>query len=83
MNRVTKRFLRKMAEPVGMMLYIALVFFSASVAEDKFGPNGYLVVIGVFLLLPSIFFMTRLTWQLANDEIERENDKLVRKIKGE
>ncbi|MEK9805395.1 MAG: hypothetical protein VW551_03785 [Euryarchaeota archaeon] len=82
MDRVTKRFLRKIAEPIGMMVYVVIAFSIANFVEDLYGKWGFLAVIASMIIIPSLGMMIKLTWQMSKDEIDRENDKLMREIEG-
>jgi len=82
MDRVTKRFLRKIAEPIGMMVYVVIAFSIANFAEDLYGKWGFVAILASMIIIPSLAMMIRLTWQMSKDEIDRENEKLIREIEG-
>lgn len=84
MNRVWKRFLRKISEPVGIMLYVAFVFWFAKFTEAYFNePLAYAAVMISMIIVPLFAGMVKFTWLTAKSEIDRENEEIIRKIKGE
>ena len=85
MNRVWKKFFRKLAEPVGIFLYMfGTMLIAEYVAEHLgYGAEGYIAVVVVMVIIPIFAMMLRMTWRQAKDEVDRENEVLLRDIKGE
>lgn len=79
-----KRFLRKLAEPVGIAVYVSFSFlvadYAASVIEHEYAPY---MVLAVMIVIPVLAFMVKMLWDTAKQEIEIENYKLMRDIKGD
>lgn len=83
MNRILKRFLFKMIEPAGFILYGLLTFAIAGYMQEEYGKEGFFAVLGVMFFLPIMAAMLRLTWLQAKIEVERENQEMMQRIKGE
>jgi hypothetical protein len=85
MNRVWKKFFLKLAEPLGIVLYVSgtivLAKYVATVLE--YGKEGYAAVLGVMIFIPVIAVMLRMTWRQAKYEVDRENEEMIRTLKGE
>ena len=82
MNRVWKKFFRKLAEPVGILAY---VFFAISLtlwtAENV--SEGWAVVIGIIMLpVPMFAYLIRDMWRQAKSEVEWENRTMLNTLKG-
>ena len=84
MNRVAKRFLKKLAEPVGIVLYVMATMIVATYVEVslEYGVYAYIAVLSVMIIIPLIFMMLRMTWQQAKFEIEHENKEVLDTLKG-
>jgi hypothetical protein len=84
MNRVWKKFFLKLAEPLGIVLYVSgtmlLAEYVATVLE--YGKEGYFAIIAVMIFIPVLAVMLRMTWRQAKDEVERENRDMLNTLKG-
>ena len=83
MNRVWRKFLKKLAEPLGIGLY---VFGTMILAEyvgtvSEYGKEGYAAVLGVMIFMPILAMMIRMTWRQAKDEVARENEIMLNTLK--
>ena len=85
MNRVWKKFFLKLAEPVGIFLYVFSAMFIAEYVGDvlEYGTEGYIVVWGVMVMIPIFAVMMRETWRQAKDEVARENEDMLNTLKGD
>ena len=83
MNRVWKKFFRKLAEPVGIFFYVFGTMFLAEYVGDilGYGADGYITVIVVMIILPILAMMIRMTWRQAKDEVARENEVMLNTLK--
>jgi hypothetical protein len=84
MNRVWKKFFLKLAEPLGIGLYVfgtmVLAEYVATVLD--YGKEGYFAVLGIMIFIPVLAVMLRMTWRQAKDEVERENRDMLDTLKG-
>lgn len=85
MNRVWKKFFRKLAEPLGFGLYFFVTMVLAEYVAEvlEYGSEGYLTVIAVMVIIPIFAIMIRMTWQQAKSEVERENQDMLNTLKGD
>jgi len=86
MNRVWKRFLNKVAKGVGTVAYVLLSMFIPAVIAHRMGYDlewGIMFGAGVFVIAPMTFYMIRDVYRDAKREVEWENQKLMRDIKGD
>ena len=83
MNRVWKKFFRKLAEPLGIGFYVfgtmALAEYVGTVLE--YGKEGYAAVLGIMIFIPILAIMIRMTWHQAKDEVARENEIMLNTLK--
>ena len=80
--RVVKRFLKKMAEPVVIMAYIAFAIYLSEVADRNAGAAAQAAVLIVMLILPMLANVLHFTWILAKREVEAEDNKFLNKLSG-
>ena len=83
MNRVWKKFFKKLAGPIGFMAYILFaVVLTLWTAENV--SEGLAVIVGIIMLpVPMFAYLVRDMWLDAKREVEWENRDLMREIKGE
>ena len=82
MNRVWKRFFFKLLEPVSFAAYFFSTMLLAEYTETLYGLKGFIAVLAVMLLVPMFAYMLRMTYRLAKDEIDRENQEVLDALKG-
>ena len=81
MNRVWKHFFKNLAGPVGAATYILAIVFLAVQVETKIHGGGALVI-SMFLVLPVLGWLVLDMWRDAKEKVERENDEMMRRLKG-
>jgi hypothetical protein len=83
MNRVWRKFLKKLAEPLGIGLYVfgTMVLAEYVGTELEYGKEGYTAVLGVMIFIPILAIMLRITWRQAKDEVDRENQVMLNALK--
>ena len=83
MNRVWKKFFRKLAEPVGIFIYVFSTMILAEYVGDilGYGNEGYIAVIAVMIFVPVLAMMIRMTWRQAKEEVDRENQVMLNALK--
>lgn len=82
MSRVWKRFFLKVAEPVSYVLYFFGTMLLAEYMESKYGMIAFLGIWGVMVVLPVLGWMLKEMYRQAKNEIDFENEELLRNIKG-
>jgi len=82
MSRVIKRFIRKIAEPISFALYFFGTLMLAEYFGAAYGVNAFIATISVMIIVPIFAVMIRMTWRQAKDEVARENEELMRSLKG-
>lgn len=80
MNRVTKRFFRKLAEPVSYALYFFGAMMLAEVADERYGTTAFLAVWGIMVVTPVMLWMVREIYLQAKREVDTENQELLRDL---
>lgn len=83
MNRVWKRFFRKLAGPLGFALYFFVTFSIAEYLGSIYGTMAFLAVYCVMIIVPVFAWMLKETYRQAKNEIDFENEMLVKDLKGE
>lgn len=85
MNRVWKKFFLKLAEPLGIVLYVCSAMILAEYVGTvlEYGKEGYAAVLGIMIFIPILAIMLRMTWRQAKDEVDRENQDMLNTLKGE
>lgn len=83
MNRVWRKFLKKLAEPLGIALYVSSAMILAEYVGTvlEYGKEGYAAVLGVMVFVPILAMMIRMTWRQAKDEVARENEIMLNTLK--
>jgi len=83
MNRVWKKFFRKLVEPLGIMAYIIFAIGLTLWAAENVS-EGLAVIVGIIMLpVPMFAYLIRDMWRQAKDEVEWENKVMMRTLKGE
>lgn len=82
MNRVWKRFFRKLAEPVSFALYFFGALMLAEYLDSIYGMIGYIAVFSVMVVIPVLGWMIKEIYLQAKREIDFENEELMRELKG-
>ena len=82
MNRVWKKFFRKLAEPLGLMAYIMFAIgLTLWTAENV--SEGWSVIVGIIMLpVPMFAYLVRDMWRQAKSEVEWENRTMLNTLKG-
>ena len=83
MNRVWKEFLKNLAWPVGIAVYVWSVIALAVYVEKNIYEGGAIIVALLFIALPIIVYLIRDMWQDAKRKVEWENEQMMRSLKGE
>ena len=86
MNRVWKRFLFKVAKGMAVIYYVLGSMFTGGFIAGWLGYDlewGIMFGAGVFVIAPMTFYMIRDVYRDAKREVEWENQKLMRDIKGD
>ena len=81
MSRVMKKFLKKLAGPIGFMAYI---MFAVSLTTWTIINVSEAIAIAVFIIMipiPAITFLIRDMWRDAKREVEWENDYMLNTLK--
>jgi uncharacterized membrane protein len=78
MNRVTKKFLIKLAPIAIGVVYTWIALEIGGMFED---PLHGIIAVGFLVIGPMIVYMLRETWLQAKREVEWENRELVDNIK--
>jgi len=81
MNRVWKQFFKNLAWPVGIAVYVWGIVFASYYVDSLYKDRGVIVVV-VFMVLPGLVFFVCETWRDAKRKVERENEKMIRILKG-
>jgi hypothetical protein len=82
MNRVWKRFFRKLAEPVSFALYFFGTMLLAEYVGSFYGNMGFFIVWAVMVLVPFFAWMLKEIYRQAKQEVDIENQELLDAIKG-
>ena len=83
MNRVWKKFFRKLAEPVGIMAYVTFVVGLSVWTIENVSQGMGIVVFFIMLPVPALAYLIRDMWRDAKWEIEQENRDMLNTLKGE
>jgi len=82
MNRVWKKFFRKLAEPVGVAAYI-LSAVGLTMWTAEYVSQGVSIVVFVIMLpVPMFAYLIRDMWRQAKTEVEWENRDMLNTLKG-
>jgi len=84
MNRVWKKFFLKLAEPLGIILYICSAIILAEYVRTvlDYGKEGYFAIMAVMIFVPILAVALRMTWRQAKYEVECENRDMLNTLKG-
>ena len=82
MNRVWKKFFRKLSEPLAFMAYIIFAVGLTMWTAEYVSQGMSVVVFVIMLPVPAFAFLIRDMWRDAKREVEWENRELMRDIKG-
>ena len=83
MNRVWKEFLKNLAWPVGIAVYVWSVVALAVYVEINMYEGGAIIVALLFIALPMIVYLIRDMWLDAKRKVEWENREMMRTLKGD
>lgn len=83
MNRVWKKFFRKLAEPMGVMAYILFALGLTMWTAEYVSQGASIVVFVIMLPVPMFAYIIRDMWRQAKSEVEWENRDMMRSLKGE
>lgn len=82
MNRVWKRFFRKLAEPVSFALYFFGTMLLADMLGDKYGAQAFIGVWVVMIVIPVGVWMLKEIYRQAKWEVDAENREVINELKG-
>ena len=83
MSRVWKQFLKNLAWPVGIAVYVwGVIALAVYVEKNIYEDGGAVLVALLFIALPMIVYLIRDMWLDAKRKVEYENLELMRNIKG-
>ena len=82
MNRVWKKFFRKLAEPVGVAAYILLAVGLTMWTAEYVSQGVSIVVFVIMLPVPMFAYLIRDMWRQAKTEVEWENRDMLNTLKG-
>ncbi len=80
-TRVWKKFLGQLAPPVGVFVYV-LATLELGKYTDTFYERGFFTVVSVLIILPCILICLNHCWKMAKLDVDNENRKILRDIKG-
>ena len=83
MNRVWKKFFRKLAEPIGVMAYILFAVGLTMWTAEYVSQGASIVVFVIMIPVPMFVYLIRDMWRQAKTEVEWENEVMMRTLKGE
>lgn len=83
MSRVWKQFLKNLAWPAGIAVYVWSVIALAVYVEKSMYEGGAIIVALVFIALPALVYMIRDMWLDAKRKVEWENREMMRTLKGD
>ena len=84
MNRVWKQFLKNLAWPVGIAVYVwSVIALAVYVEKNIYEDGGGALVALLFIALPMIVYMVRDMWLDAKRKVEWENREMMRTLKGD
>ena len=83
MNRVWKKFFRKLAEPMGVMAYILFALGLTMWTAEYVSQGMSIIVFVIMIPVPMFAYLVRDMWRQAKSEVEWENRDMMRRLKGE
>jgi len=82
MNRVTKKFLIKLAPIAIGVVYTWIALELGGFVSERYGDPLYgLFTIGFMVIGPMVIYMLRETWLQAKREVEYENEIMLNSLK--
>lgn len=82
MNRVWKKFFRKLAEPLGLMAYIIFAVGLTMWTAEYVSQGMSIVVFVIMIPVPMFAYLIRDMWRQAKSEVEWENRDMLNTLKG-
>lgn len=83
MNRVWKQFLKNLAWPTGIAVYVWGVIALSLYVEKNMSESGGALVALMFIALPILVYIIRDMWRDAKRKVEWENREMLRTLKGD
>ena len=83
MNRVWKKFFRKLAEPIGIVAYILFAMGLTLWTAENVNEGTSMLVFVIMIPVPMFAYLIRDMWRQAKSEVEWENRDMMRRIKGD
>lgn len=83
MPRVWKKFIRKLAEPMGVMAYILFAVGLTMWTAEYVSKGASIIVFVIMIPVPMFAYLVRDMWRQAKSEVEWENEDMMRRIKGD
>ena len=83
MNRVWKQFLKNLAWPAGIAVYVFGVIPLSLYVEKNISESAGALVALMFIALPILVYIIRDMWRDAKRKVDWENREMLRIIKGE
>ena len=83
MNRVWKKFFRKLAEPIGIAAYILFAVGLTMWTAEYVSQGMSIIVFVIMIPVPMFAYLVRDMWRQAKSEVEWENRDMMRRLKGE
>ena len=82
MNRVWKKFFRKLAEPVGIVAYVLFATGLTGWTDANVSRGMSILVFCIMIPVPMVAYLVRDMWRQAKSEVEWENRDMMRTLKG-
>ena len=81
MNRVMKKFLKKLAEPFALIVYIFFAVGLTMWTAENISQGMSVVVFVIMIPVPAFAYMLRDMWRDAKREVEWENRDMLDTLK--
>ena len=82
MPRVWKKFFRKLAEPVGFMVYVMFAVGLTMWTMENVSQGVGITVFIIMIPIPAFAYLIRDMWRTAKWEVEQENRDMMRSLEG-
>ena len=82
MNRVWKKFFKKLAGPIGFMAYVMFAVGLTTWTMENINNGIGITVFIIMIPIPAIAFLIRDMWRDAKNEVEWENRDMLNSLKG-
>lgn len=82
MSRVWKHFLKNIAWPFGIIVYVLLISTVSQYLNQNYAPGIALLFFGITFVFPILGWIVRDMWRDAKEKVEEENRDMMRRIKG-